>query len=148
MVHDVVDASLHLIVRHGHRELRIKNRELRHQSIVENMAYLEGMLCVGYHRACIHLRASTCHRQDACYRQQTLIGCGLLLLQPELIPVVTLVIDGCCHSLRIVADTTATESQNQVDAVLTGYLDTLVQLLQRGIAHHTWILYDGLACLA
>ena len=44
MVHDVVDARLHLVVGYGHRKLGIQDRELGHQSVIEHVAHLERML--------------------------------------------------------------------------------------------------------
>ena len=67
MVHDVVDTRLHLVFGHGHRELRVKDGELRHQTAVEHMTHLESVLGISNHRASIHLRACASHRQDAAY---------------------------------------------------------------------------------
>ena len=147
MIHDVVDARLHLILGHSHRELWIQDRELRHQATVEHVAHLERVLSIGNHRAGIHLRACSCHRQHTTYGQQLLVGIWLFLLQPELVPVVSIIEHRGRYRLRVVAYAAAAKSKNQIHLVLTGNLHALVQFLQRGIGHHTRVLHDGLACL-
>ena len=109
------------------------------------MAHLERVLCVGNNRTSVHLRTRTCHRQDAAYRQEFLVSIGLFLLQPELIPIIAIVINRGSHSLGIVAYTSATQGEYPVNLVIASYLDTLTQLLQSRVAHHARILNDGLA---
>ena len=111
------------------------------------MAHFERVLGIGNHRTGIHLRACACHRQYATHGQQSLVLSRVLLLQPELVPVVAFVIDGCRHRLRVVAHAAATEGENQVHLVLAGNFHTLAQFLQRGVGHHARVLDDGLASL-
>ena len=148
MVHDIVYASLHLVLWHSHGKLRVQYRELRHQLVVKHMADFECVLCISYNRASIHLRTSACHCQYAAHRQQLLSLGGILLLQPEHIPVVTIAEHRCRHSLGVVAYAAATQGKYQVNIVLTCYLHTLVQFLQRRVGHNAGILYYCLASLA
>ena len=58
---------------------------------------------------------------------------GLLLFQPELIPVVAIVEYRSSHRFRVVADAAATEGKNPVNVVFAGNLDALAQFLQRWV---------------
>ena len=71
----------------------------------------------------------------------------LFLLQPELVPVVAIVEYRCGHSLRVVADAAATKCQNQINIILSSNFNSLMQFLQRRVAHYAWVLHDGLASL-
>ena len=147
VVHDVVNTRFHLVVGYSHRETRVKDGELRHQSVVKHMTYLKSVLGIGNHSAGIHLRARARHGQYAAYGQNLLASIGLFLLQPEFIPVVALVEDRCRHRLGIVAHAAAAQGKNEVDIVVTSNLNAFAQLLQRGVAHDARILHDGLARL-
>ena len=80
VIHDIIDAGLHLILGNGHRELRVQDGELRHQAAIEHMANLERVLSIGNHRASIHLRTCAGHRQNATHGQQPLTFSRVLLL--------------------------------------------------------------------
>ena len=79
---------LHLVEGYGHRELRVQDGKLRHQAVVEHVTYLEVLLGIGNHAAAVHLRPRSSHRQDATYGQNLLTCRWVLLLEPELVPIV------------------------------------------------------------
>jgi len=108
VVHDVMDASLHLIVGCGERIIGVEDRELGHEPLIEDVSHFEGVGSVGDDSAGIHLAASTRHCQHAGNGEDDLPHWRVLLLQIEGIPIVTLIVVCSSHGLGVVADAATT----------------------------------------
>ena len=123
VVHDVVDTRLHLVLGYGHRELRIEDRELRHQTTVEHMPHLESMLCICNHSAGVHLRACASHCQHTTHRNPT-AGHRLPVLE-VILPRVTIVPSTSGYGLAVVNGRATAHAKDEIHILLASYVGSL-----------------------
>ena len=145
--HDIENAGHHLILRHRERQLRVQNREFRHQPAVEDLAELEVLRVVGDDGTAVHLRAGAHHRQHATDGQDTQIGGRIITFHVIGLPRVSVEPCGGSHALGIVTHGAATDREDEIDIVLASEFAAFVKLLHRRIRHHAGILHDGFAGL-